>query len=89
MSSQGAAYATNCLYSGLMPGSSSKAPSRTLMNSESCGCLLQSADPQPEQNTFAKPWSGTYERISSSPETTRSEPGVMRAETEAAVPVRR
>ena len=59
-------------------------PSRTLITSGSSGLRLQSAEPQPEQNTFAKPSGGSKEPISSSPETIRSEPGTIRAEADAA-----
>ena len=72
-----------------MPGSLSNEPSRTEITSGSTGLRLQSADPQAEQNTFGNPPGGSYARKSSSPEMIRSEPGTIRADADAAVPVRR
>ena len=89
MGSQGAAYATNCRYEGLIPGSPSNAPNRMLITSGSSGWRLQSAEPHAEQKTFAKPSGGSYARTSSSPDRIRSEQGAIRPEIAAAVPVRR
>jgi len=44
---------------------------------------------QLEQKTFANPSGGRQALISSCPERTRSDPGAMRADAAAAVPVRR
>ena len=61
-----------------------------LFSSGSPGLWLQRCPPHAEQNTFLNPWSGgSYDRRSSSPESTRSDPGSIRAEIAAAVPVRR
>ncbi len=63
---------------------------RTLITEGSSWLRLHSALPQLEQKSFAKPPSGGRQAlISSSPETTRSEPGAIRADGAAAVPVRR
>ena len=62
---------------------------RTLIVSGLTGLWLQSAEPQPEQYAFPKPSEGWKTRTSSSPATIRSELGASRADTEAAVPVRR
>jgi len=62
---------------------------RTLITSGSCSLWLQSAPPQFEQKTFAKPSGGCHALMTSRPETIRSEPGAIRADTEAAAPVRR
>lgn len=72
-----------------MPGSLSNAPRRTLITAGSVWLWAQSAPPQAEQNTLANPSGGRYARMSSSPATVRSEPGATRAETAAALPVRR
>jgi len=72
-----------------MPGSESNTPRRTLFTSWSSGSRLQSADPQPLQNSFAQPLGGAHARISSSPESTVSDPGAIFACADAAVPVRR
>ena len=48
-----------------------------------------SAEPQPAQKALGSPPSGTHERSSSSPATTRADPGSTRAFGDAAVPVRR
>ena len=72
-----------------MPGSASKVPMRTLITSGSSRLCDQSAPPQFEQKSFAKPSAGRHASISASPETTRSEPGAIRADAAAAVPVRR
>jgi hypothetical protein len=72
-----------------MPGSSSKAPSRTLITVGSSGWRLHIAEPQAEQKTFEYPSGGSNERRSSSPATMCSEPGAIRADADAAVPVRR
>ena len=57
--------------------------------SGSSGLTLHSAEPHDEQNAFGQPSAGAQVEISPSPETTRSEPGAIRACAEAAVPVRR
>jgi hypothetical protein len=62
---------------------------RTLMMSGFSWLWLQSAPPQLEQNTFAKPSGGRHALTSSRPEISRSDPGAIRADTAAAVPVRR
>src|SRR5436309_2630495 len=62
-----------------MPGSESKVPMRTLITSGSSWLCDQSAPPQFEQKSFAKPSGGRHAWISSSPDTTRSEPGAIRA----------
>ena len=49
----------------------------------------RATDPHAVQNTLAKPSSGSYARMCSSPASTRSEPGAIRAPGDAAVPVRR
>src|SRR5262245_59285297 len=73
-----------------MPRAPSKAPSRTDLISGSSWLWLHSAEPHAEQNTLEKPSSGgSHERSSSSPETRVSEPGTIRADADAAVPVLR
>jgi predicted phosphodiesterase len=59
------------------------------MTSGSSGLRLQSAEPQAEQYTFEKPSGGSNDSSSSSPDVMRSDPGTMRPEMDAAVPVRR
>src|SRR5262249_34017743 len=66
----------------------SKRPRRTLPISPVSGYLLQSALPQAEQKHFGQPSPGAYSRTSSSPASSRNEPGVSRASAEAAGPVR-
>ena len=72
-----------------MPGSASKAPRRTTSTSGSSPGRLQSALPQTEQKSFVAPSGGSNAWISSSPLSTRSDPGTITAFTDAAVPVRR
>jgi hypothetical protein len=67
----------------------SNAPILITFASESSGSRPQSADPHAEQKSFANPPDGSYVRMSSSPAVIRSEPGAIRADAEAAVPVRR
>ena len=59
------------------------------MISGSSGWRLQSAEPHALQKSFAKPSPGSQALISSAPWVTRSEPGTMRPDAAAAVPVRR
>src|SRR5262245_49523630 len=51
--------------------------------------LAQRCAPQSEQNAFGEPSGGSYARIASSPEVTRTDPGTTTAWADAAVPVRR
>ena len=74
---------------GRMPGSPSNEPSRTEITSGSSGLRLQSAEPQAEQNTFGNPSGGSYDREQLLARKIRSEPGTIRADADAAVPVRR
>jgi hypothetical protein len=72
-----------------MPGSPSITPILTSEISSDPGALPNSAEPQELQKIFAKPPSGSQARRSSSPATTRSDPGATRADAEEPPPVRR
>ena len=72
-----------------MPGSESNAPKRIVICAGSAWLWLKSAEPHPEQKSFAQPSGGRNARTSSSPCTIRRLPGSIRAWAEAAVPLRR